>query len=669
MKKSKFLVGGAAVMMMAMAMIACSGSADDDSDSGIDTSGSGESSGSVTQNTYDLSSFSTSDFNFAVELSDDDKTQYGATAATVVANDSDFVENSTFGSTLTVTYSGTSASVSGTVSGVTVTTDGAHVTVNSTAKGVAYVLKGTTTNGQFKIYSSNKYKLTLSNVSITNTTGSAIDSQSKKHAYIVVSGDNTLTDASTYTATPSKEDEKGTLFCEGETVFSGSGTLKVTGNCKHAIAVDNFLRFVGSQDITIPSAKSDGVHADSVIVNAGALTVASTGDAVQSESSFAMTGGFIKAITTQQKCHGITADGNVAISGGAVQASVSGNASKGITADGTMNISGGKMTLLTSGAAYYDTTDKDVSGCAGLKSDGNMTISGGTILVKSTGIGGKGLSTDGVYTQTGGTVKAMTTGKKYTYSSSLDTSAKGLKADGKMVMSGGTLIVKATGGEGSEGIETKNTLTVDGGTIASYSYDDSINASGNITINNGYVYGQGTNNDGIDSNGNIYINGGVVIGFGASAPEEGIDYIENGTMVINGGYVIGAGGTSSSTPSTSSTQCSVLFSASLTSGNLLSIVSSDNKGILTFANNNSYNSLAVLVSCPKFTKGDSYTIYMGGAVTGGTNFFGLNSGGTYSGGTSAGTFTISSVVTGSGTGMGGGGMGGGGTAPGGGGWH
>lgn len=648
------------IVVIAMTMTACMGGSDDDTDvEGIDTSSSGESSGSISQNSFDIPSLTSSDLNFTVELDDAEVSTYGKTAATVDASDEDFVENSTFSSTVTITYNGTSASVDGSVAGVTVNTDGAHVTVNSTVGNVAYVLKGATTNGQFKIYSSKKFKLTLSGVSITNTTGSAINDQSKKSAYVVVSGDNTLVDASSYSATTSGEDEKGTIFSEGQLIFSGSGTLSVQGNYKHAIACDDYVRFVGTQNITVPAAASDGVHADSIIINSGVIDVKSVGDAVQSESDVYMTGGFVKGLTTGVSSNALSADGKIVISGGAVQASLSGNGSKGISADGTVDISGGSMTLITSGSAYYNSTDKDVSGCAGIKSDGNLTISGGTILCKSTGTGGKGISTDGTYTQSGGTVKIITTGKKYTYSNSLDTSAKGIKSDGNMYIKGGTILVKATGGEGSEGIETKGTLTMDGGTVVSYSYDDGINSSKNLTVNGGYMCGQGTNNDGIDSNGNIYINGGVVMGFGASAPEEGIDYIENGTMVITGGYVLGMGGTSSSTPSTSSSQYSVLFSASLNNGNLISIAPSDGSAVMTFKNMNSYSSNAILVSCPKFSKGTTYTLYTGGSMSGSNEFMGLYSGGTYSGGTSGGTFTISSVVTGSSTGMGGG-MGGGG---------
>ena len=56
-------------------------------------------------------------------------------------------------------------------------------------------------------------------------------------------------------------------------------------------------------------------------------------------------------------------------------------------------------------------------------------------------------------------MKVITTGTQCVYGK-LDSSAKGIKADGALTINGGTVLVKATGGEGSEGIESKSVLTV-----------------------------------------------------------------------------------------------------------------------------------------------------------------------------------------------------------------
>lgn len=96
-----------------------------------------------------------------------------------------------------------------------------------------------------------------------------------------------------------------------------------------------------------------------------------------------------------------------------------------------------------------------------------------------------------------------------------------MKADGNITISGGKLNISVTGAsDGSEGLESKATLTISGGEIYSYAYDDAINAASAINITGGKVYAYASNNDGIDSNGSLVISGGLVIGVGTSAPDE-----------------------------------------------------------------------------------------------------------------------------------------------------
>lgn len=116
---------------------------------------------------------------FAIAFDENDRTTYGSMTETVQADDDDFIENSSFSSVVTITYDGTTASVDNTVSGVTVSQQsGAHIVVKSTASGVEYVLKGSTTDGSLKVYSDKKFKLSLTGVSILNSAGAAINIQS-----------------------------------------------------------------------------------------------------------------------------------------------------------------------------------------------------------------------------------------------------------------------------------------------------------------------------------------------------------------------------------------------------------------------------------------------------------------------------------------------------------
>ena len=597
---------------------------------------------------------------FTIAFDESDRTTYGSMSETVTSDD-DFIENSQFASVVTITYNGTTATVGNGVSGVEVSSNGAHIVVNSTVSGVEYVLNGTTTNGSFKVYSEKKFKLSLAGVSILNPVGAAINIQSSKRVFVVCADEttNVLTDGSSYTATTDGEDMKACLFSEGQLIFSGGGSLTVTGNYKHAITSDDYV---------VVSAKKDGIHTnESVIIGGGILNISSDGDAIQcEEGGITMTGGFAKLSTTDNKAHGLKSCLDVVISGGAIQAQVAGAASKGISCDGNLTISGGKLTAFTSQTALYE--DNDLSSCAGIKCDGNILITGGEIAIQSTGGAGKGINCDGSITINDGTVKVITTGTQCVYGK-LDSSAKGIKADGALTINGGTVLVKATGGEGSEGIESKSVLTVNEGTVAALCYDDCMNASNSIVLNGGNIYCYSSGNDGIDSNGTLTITGGVIVSSGTTSPEDGFDCDQN-TFKITGGIVLGIGGGTSTPTSSVCTQRTVIYGGSGSNGEILNIQSADGTSVLTYQIPRAYSQMTVLFSSPNLTSGGSYTISKGGTVSGGSEFFGLYSGATYSGGTQAATFTASSMVTQVGSTSGGGqpGGGGGGHGPGGWGW-
>ncbi len=548
------------------------------------------------------------EFDISLDESDDDFTDSGEKVVTDSKDENydDFVENSSFTSKVTIAYSGTSATVTNAVAGVSVTQSGAHVTVTSTAKAVEYVLSGTTTNGSLKVYSDNKFKLTLNGAHLTHPKGAPINIQSGKRVFVVSADgtENSLTDGTSYTLTDN-EDMKGCFFSEGQLIFSGSGQLTVAGNSKHAICSDDYVRFRQGSRVTVSKAVKDGIHTnDAVIIGGGRLKISATDDGIQCE-------------------------------------------------EGDITITGGKSTILTTGNGTY--SDNDISSSSAINGGVGLTISGGIVEVKSTGSAGKGMNIDGNISITSGTVKAITTGKQYVYGK-LDSSAKGIKSKANITIDGGTIWVKTPGGEGSEGIESKNILTINGGDVAIYAYDDAINASKNITINGGNVYCYSSGNDGIDSNGTLTVTGGVVISSGTTAPEEGFDCDQN-TFKITGGILVGTGGSTSTPTASACTQRSLLYGTTGTSGQLISVVSSDGKtNLLTYKIPRTYSQMTFVFSSPQLTSG-SYIVYKGGEYSGGTSAYGRYTGGTYSGGTQATTFTASSMVTSVGTTSGGGGGG------------
>ena len=555
----------------------------------------------------------------------------------IVGSEKDYYhEANTFSRTVTVTYNGNTASVTTTDNQILSHTDGAYVTIDMQTNEVdktEIILKGKSEDGGLKIYGTSKFKLTLDGVELTSQKGPAINSQCKKRIYVHLSSGTTnrltdiakYSDDSYYLEGSADEDRKGCFFSEGNLVFSGNGTLVVAGKYKHGIATDGYFWMRPGVTIAVTEAGKNAIHVK--------------GDE----------------------------DDNIGvyIGGGLIHTNVSSTAGKGIKTDLHVEITGGKLILNTSGNAEYEEDEKDTSSAAGIKTDGNVTISGGTLNMVSTGTGGKGWNVDGNMEISGGEITVTTTGGKYTYTSSLTSSPKGVKADGDITINDGVLNISVSGkSDGSEGLESKGTLTVNGGEVYVYAYDDAINAASAFNVNGGKVYAYACNNDGIDSNGTMTVSGGLVISSGCGAPEGSIDVDSSNKFKINGGIVLGMGGTLQSSPSSSSSQRSVVYGGlSISNGKKVCVLDKSDKPILTLDAPRTMSGGSFFFSSPDITSNASYTISSGGTLTGSTSAWsGWYQGGTWSNGTTVTTFTSTSVVTtigtSSGSGMGGGNGGG-----------
>jgi len=598
--------------------------------------------------------------------------------------------------TVVIAYSGTSATVNNAFQndGVKVVVTGADVVVTSTntTKEIVYLLSGTTSKGSFKIYSQYKYNLTLKGVSITNSAGPAINIQASKKATInVLAGTtSTLIDGATYAT--STEDQKGTFFSEGQLIFTGTGTLNVTGNNKHGIVADDYIS-VSQANIVVKSAVKDGIHAkgyfsmDSgninttsssdgivseegyVAINGGTITVNSVDDGISATYTgtdatitpyILIKGGTIKVTTTGDKGNAIKSESYTTITNAdAITLAVSGKGSKGIKTGGNFTLTAGTVKITTTGAAYYVTADADIAAPAGINCDKNLIIQGGNLSISSTGIGGKGINIDGTATINGGTTTISATGSTYTYSSALTSEAKGFKSDGAFVMNKGELNVSAT----DDGIKSNASITVNDGTInvtKSYEGMESIfiTIAGGVTnltatndgINTSYGTVSGgtesndnsmltvsggvlitTGSDAIDSNGNFTIKGGIVISNG----NEDVDI--NGSFLINGGFLIGAEPSNNMTKAmgTASTQVGMFIKSGtqVATTSLIHIEDAAGKDLVTFKPKT--NSAYFHFSDPSLAKNAAYKIYFGGSYSGGsyvggTAGWGLYTGGTYS---------------------------------------
>ena len=610
---------------LVFAAMACS---TDDGWYGEGWTNQGNSTSSTTSESNDDNSNSTSTADDVMTgvTSDGDVTSFTialdknalSESVNVDTNDDDYIENTTFDKTITVTFSQSgNASVSGDESGIVSINGNDVIATNNTDQVIKYVLTGETSDGFFKLYSTKKQAIVLNGVSITNPDGAAINNQSKKRTFIVLNDGtkNYLTDGANYSDATDSEDMKGCFFSEGQLIFSGSGYLEVDANCKAGIRSDDYVRTMPKANIWVDASSGNGIRGNEAVI----------------------------------------------LTGGVVNINVTGTADKGISTDGEVRIEGGRTTIFTSGGYEYDSDENDYSACSGIKADSVININGGELNIKSTGTGGKGLNCDDEININDGVVRIITTGKRQKDSKG-SVSPKGIKADGKITVSGGQTQVRLEGtGDGTEGIESKSEIHIEAGTVESYSYDDAINSAGNLYIDGGYVYARSYNNDAIDANKNLYINGGVVIAEGAGQPECGLDAAEQYKAYINGGTVIAIGGGMQAIDS-SSKQASIAISASM--GMKVGILDGS-KAILAYTTPSSNSGTALMISSPSFKSGSSYTLRAGCEVSGGTSFYNLTTGCTIGSGSQSLDVTASTGVNGSmGGGMGGGGnMGGGGGRP------
>lgn len=499
-------------------------------------------------------------------------------------NDASFYhEANSFGTSILVTFNGTSASVESANSKVISKVEGAYVALNMKTNSVGtteIIVRGTTSDGGLKIYGNKAIKLTLDGADITSTKGPAINNQCNKALFVHLTdaSTNSLTDASVYSDDiyyinkTSAEDRKGCFFSEGEIIFSGTGVLKVAAHYKHAIVTDGFFKMRPGVTLVVSNTAKNAIH--------------------------------VKGDTDEKL--------GVVIDGGLLHTSVASLAGKGIKCDMKVEIKGGKQVINTTGDSEYDASTKDTSSAAGIKADGDCIISGGKLYIKSTGKGGKGINSDTNISFSGGESTIITSGGEYQYSPTITSSPKAVKADGNITISAGSLNVAALGvGSGSEGLDCAKDFTVSGGNTYIYAYDDAVNVNGAANITGGNIELYSSTNDGIDANGRLTISGGTLLCTASHAPESGIDVDKSTHFIINGGTVIAYAGALQSLPSSSSTQNSVLCKGvPCAKGAVLKVFDATGNEVVMHKCGRSIADAAFFFSTPKIAMG-TYSLSVG----------------------------------------------------------
>ena len=436
----------------------------------------------------------------------------------------------------------------------------------------------------------------------------------------------------------------------------------------------------GTSDIsedTGTSYNAAGIKADgNITIDGGTFTIANNGSmskSIKSKATVTINGGDI-TLTPSGAMQVINSDASYSsgikavdfvMNGGVLKINSSGVAGKGVS---TTNITtnGGSITINNTGSAQ-SAASSDYYTAKGFKTDGNLNLLGGTIYIKMTGTGGKGIKVNGNYVQgvsggEGPTLTVITTGSSAGGNSggggwpgggqtSGSGSAKAIKVLGTITLNGGQSEV-TTATNGAEGIESKTSITVNGGNHYYKAYDDGMNCAGPIKFAGGVTVVYSNGNDAVDSNygrtGAVEIGNGCVVAYtSAGGPEEGLDCDNNSYISITGtGYAISAGGSQGggggwggSSGLGSAVQGYYLSTSSLSysTGRYYTIANSSGTNLMTYSFEAGVSSSLSLFTAKGMTKGQSYTVkysttaptnattawhgvYLGSTATGTTSF-------------------------------------------------
>lgn len=221
---------------------------------------------------------------------------------------------------------------------------------------------------------------------------------------------------------------------------------------------------------------------------------------------------------------------------------------------------------------------------------------------------------------------------------------KGIKSLGIITINSGKVTVYTTAA-GSEGLEGKKGVIINGGEVVINANDDAINANGQIFFNGGKTIAESRNNDAVDANygdgmldfGNPFMMGGnqqkkedkevtpaIVISGGevyawnhTGAPEEGLD-CDFTPIAISAGKVFTTGGGMGEMPSvptnaTAKQPTLLLLNLNITKNEAIEFFESDAKGnaigsaLYSVNVPFNFNNSASIVSCPDFKVGKTYT--------------------------------------------------------------
>ncbi len=312
---------------------------------------------------------------------------------------------------------------------LTYTGEGIEITDNQIkiTAGGDFTLTGTLDDGNITVNTKDRVKIRLSGASITSSANPCIYFEKADKAYI------TITDGTENSLT-ALDSESDALYSKENLEIKGDGTLNITANGGHGIkASDNLTIENGVLNIT---SESDGIHInDTFKMTGGTANISAIGDGIDSESIVIIEGGTL----------------NIETNGTPVE-TTSTTATDTTDAQQPQNMRNG----------FMDEADVEFEKSSkGINSEWMMVISDGDITVNS--------ASHAIHCGDEIEIK----GGKFTISSAYD---KGISAHGNLTIDGEDTVIDIT--KSTEGLESKNVLTINNGTIDIVASDDGLNATG-----------------------------------------------------------------------------------------------------------------------------------------------------------------------------------------------
>jgi hypothetical protein len=323
---------------------------------------------------------------------------------------------------------------------------------------------------------------------------------------------------------------------------------------------------------------------------------------------------------------GINCNDDLKISSGTINVTA---VDDGLVGNESIEVNGGNITVNSKGDCLRVTEEDDID-------KGDIQIDGGTLNLTTTD--DDGLSAFRLVEVNDGTL-------------TISALSQGLKSDTDVVINGGSIKVTKC----KEGIEAKR-IDIIGGNFIAYASDDALNGTmgerterndgSEVIISGGSHYLSASGGDAVDSNGTFTMTGGTVAACGpTSGPNVAIDV--NGSTTVSGGEFIAASSNSrmNEYPNGASSQyaMAVMLTSAQPANSIICIRNSSGSELIKFRAERGF--YAVIYSSPQLSYGSTYTISVGGTVSGGIESNYIITGGTYSGGSTVATITLNSSPT------------------------